>query len=86
MRTWRRTELAAAIRFFQTGQYFEQRRFAGPVGTDQPDMIAFTKPERQVGEEWFHSVAFADGLTTEQHGRWHGPHRFSDRVMNMQAG
>ncbi len=63
---------AAAIRLVKAGQYFEQRRFAGPVGTDQPDVIAFTEPERQVGEERFHPVAFADGLTTEQHGRWHG--------------
>ena len=77
---------AAAIRLVEAGQYFKQRRFAGPVGTDQPDVIALTEPERQVGEERFHPVALADGLTTEQHGRWHGLNRFSNRVMNVQAG
>lgn len=47
-----------AVRFQTPGQKFDKRGFAGAVGTDDADFIAFDNPNRKI----FHNIAAAKAL------------------------
>ena len=50
----------ATVRYLETGQNLEEGGLAGPVRSDETDMIPFEESQGQVGKEGLHSIGLAD--------------------------
>jgi len=61
----------ALIRRFESGQNFEQRRFAGAVRTDQSHVVTVKQRQSQVRKQGSHPITFTDRFTTQQNVRGH---------------
>ena len=50
----------SAVRLFETGKDFEQRRFARSVDADDADSVMFADIERHIGQQLFERIGFGN--------------------------